>query len=89
MATTKLGLYELLAPQFLVGVTFPPHVDKYLAFASVEELRTAFDNSGIVYTGRVSFGGEGEAAPRREHQDPSGGVFRWDDVFVDFRLTIP
>ncbi|HWS87549.1 MAG TPA: hypothetical protein VN282_11335 [Pyrinomonadaceae bacterium] len=54
MALTKMGLYELLAPQFLAGYVFPPQVDAVLSILFVDELHTVSDDWAIVYTGRLS-----------------------------------
>lgn len=89
MPVDTLGLYELIAPEFLAGFTFPPHIDSYLSKLGVDELRTAFSDNAIVYTGRCSFMGGGGASPTPIHHDPSGAVFEWNDVTIDFCLTVP
>src|SRR5947209_13367513 len=89
MSGKPLGLYDLLAPEFLLGFNFPDYIDSYLKFAAVEELHTSYDESGIVYRGKISFGGAGAGSPVREHKDPNGRVFQWDDVYLEFRLTLP
>ena len=55
MAATRAGLYDLLAPQFLVGFTFPAQVDQYLSILAMDELHTAYDSNAVVYTGVASF----------------------------------
>jgi hypothetical protein len=55
----------------------------------VDELRTAHDDDAALYAGRCSFVGDAGASPVREHHDPSGAVFRWEEVTIDFRLTLP
>jgi hypothetical protein len=55
----------------------------------VDELRSAHDDDASVYVGRCSFVGDAGASPVREHRDPSGAVFRWEDITIDFRLTLP
>jgi hypothetical protein len=82
----SVGLYDLLAPQFLLGVNFPEQVDRYLRLARVDDLHASDDGIGTVYRGTVVFG---PAPDARAHRTPGGGVFRWDDVSVRFRLTVP
>lgn len=86
---TKLGLYELLAPQFLAGLPLPDYIDEYLSILGIEELHTALDAAAVVYTGIVTPGGDAAALPHMEHRAPTGEVFRWQDTQIRFRLTIP
>lgn len=85
MATSNLGIYELLAPQFLAGFTFPGYIDEYLSKLGIDSLRMAIDDRVVVYVGVVSF------APNtnRQHRDPSGAVFDINEISISFRLTIP
>ncbi len=82
-----LGLYDLLGPEFLAGFTFPDYVDQYLRPLSVSGLAMNSDADGVLYTGTVFFGSDGEP-PSNTHTDPSGAVFEWTDLNFQFRLRV-
>ncbi len=85
----QTGLYDLLAPQFLVGVELPSWLDEIFNFLRLETLEEAWDDNGIVYYGKAQFVGDGSAQAPTSATTPSGSVFQWEDVNLQFRLTIP
>jgi hypothetical protein len=86
----RLGLFDLLAPQFLVGVRLPREFHDIVSFLRVNELQTSWDETGVVHVGKASFVGEGDASPIPRHSAPSGAFFDWKDVLnIGFRLTLP
>jgi hypothetical protein len=83
---TALGLYRLLSPYFLSGVTFPPDVDSYLSTLGVIDLGSAYDDTATIYTGTLQFGAD---APRRHANSGNSAGFAWEEIAVRFRLTVP
>ena len=89
-ATVKpLGLYDLLAPQFLAGIQFPDFIDKYLSTLAVAELQTTSDANSILYTGTVFFPDSLGGPPVLQHREPTGQVFDITDLTLQFRLLVP
>ncbi|CAM2069351.1 hypothetical protein SCOR_28530 [Sulfidibacter corallicola] len=86
---TRLGIYELLTPQFLLGFTFIEEVDRYLSVLGVDTLHTAFDDTTIVYSGTMSFGGELGNLPKLSYRAPGGALIEAEDSELAFRLTVP
>ena len=91
----SLLLYDLLAPEFLSGFTFPDYIDSYLKLLAVSGLTMTSDDSssgytgGVLYTGTVYFPtGDGSQPAVTQHTDPSGAVFQWSDVNFQFRLRV-
>jgi hypothetical protein len=84
----ELGLFDLLAPYYLLGFTFPNHIQDYLATLHVKDFRTAIDETDIVISGRAVFDGDSDRLPTLFHIDPNGVIFSWEDIEIDFRLKI-
>jgi hypothetical protein len=72
-----------LTPYFLAGFTFPDEADEFLSKLGVSDLTAAFDETASVFTGTLQFGD----APRQQRMGKAG--FRWDEIEVRFRLTVP
>src|SRR5262245_34913029 len=79
---TKLGLYELVAPQFLAGLT--DYLDEYLSVLSVEELHTAVDDNASVYTGLAQVTGKDLTI-----KFPGGPTFNPLEAQLRFRMVVP
>jgi hypothetical protein len=88
-AVKALGLYDLLASQFLAGFQFPDYIDKYLSLLGVAELHGTSDAGGIFYTGTVFFPSSPGSPPVLQHKDTNGAVFDFNDLTLQFRLLIP
>ena len=84
-----LGLYDLLASQFLAGFQFPDYIDKYLSILAVADLQVASDPGGVLYSGTVFFPSSPGNPPVLQHKDPSGAIFDFHDITLQFRLLIP
>ena len=87
----SLALYDLLAPQFLLGFSFPDYIDKYLSVLSVSDFQSSCDENAVLYTGTVHFpsGFGSNAGGPPQHTDPSGAIFDFNDLSFQFRLLIP
>jgi len=84
-----LGLYDLLAPQFLAGFQFPDYIDKYLSILAVAALQSTSDANSTLYTGTVFFPSSPGSPPVLQHRTPSGQVFDIKDLTLNFRLLVP
>jgi|GEM_PF-2993141 len=67
----------------------PQQVHDFLAFVSVEELHTAYDNTAVVYTGNCRFDGGGQASATPSFQSSTGSLLQLQDLGFQFRVTIP
>src|SRR5215813_12092670 len=85
----KLGLLDLIRPQFLIDFRLPDEIHDIVSFLRVAELDSAWDETGVVHTGKALFEGAAGASPVPVQKRPSGEVFEWGDINVQFRLTIP
>jgi hypothetical protein len=71
-AIKSMGLYDLLAPQFLAGFEIPAHIDEYLSLLAVTNLQSSADYDNVLYTGTVRFPSQPGSAPVLQHRDPRG-----------------
>src|SRR6266511_5829325 len=85
----RLGLLDLIKPQFLIDFRLPDGIHDIVSFLRVAELDSAWDETGVVHTGKAVFEGAAGASPIPMQKSPTGEVFEWGDVNVQFRLTIP
>jgi hypothetical protein len=67
---SALGLYWLLTPYFLAGLTFPEEAHSYLSVVGITVVTESYDGSASVVAGAVQFG-DGP----RVHKDATGGGF--------------
>ena len=81
--TQPTALFDLLAPYFLAGVQLPDGVHNAISLLHVDEVHSAWDESGVCLWGiaRVA----GDQSPN--HTTPQGSIWDWHDVTLQFRLT--
>ncbi|MBK9047169.1 MAG: hypothetical protein IPL74_10760 [Bacteroidetes bacterium] len=85
----RLGLFDLLAPQYLVGIQLPQQVQNYLSLLRIDELNSFYDSRFVVYTGTASFEGDGSGSAEVVHTEPSGSRFTWEKKNLHFRMMVP
>jgi hypothetical protein len=88
MPVRKLSLYDLLAPQFLLGFSFPDYIDRNLRVLSIEEIHATFDEELVVYSGVLVVGGDGEGSLEFVQEEPAGTSLSWNGNLFKFRLTV-
>jgi hypothetical protein len=88
MAIDKLDLYDLLAPQFLLGFSFPDYIDRNLSLLSIGELHATYDEELVVYSGVLVVGGSGSGSLEFVQEEPSGTSLAWNGNQFRFRLTV-
>lgn len=75
-------------PNQVLG-NMPQQVHDFLAFVSVDELHTAYDNTAVVYSGKCRFDSGGNAAASPAFQGSNGSLLQLQDLGFEFRITIP
>lgn len=88
MSATRIGLLDLLLPQYIAGPQYPEYIHRYLSLLGVDELHTIYDDGNILYTGIASFTGDG-SGNEVVHEEPSGARFTWNRINIQFRLLVP
>ena len=88
MAATRIGLFDLLAPQYVAGLQFPEYIHRYLSLLGADELQTLYDDRNVLYTGTASFEGDGSGNDV-VHEEPGGTKFTWNRRNILFRLLVP
>lgn len=88
MAIRKLDLYDLLAPQFLLGFSFPDYIDRNLKVLSIAELHTTYDEELVIYSGTLVVSGDGAGSLEFVQEEPAGTSLSWNGNQFKFRLTI-
>ena len=63
MPASPLMLQQLLAPQYLLGLTLSEFLNDIPNLLLIEELRSVYDDNAVVYLGTALFTGDGDAAP--------------------------
>lgn len=89
MAVSRLGLFDLLAPQYLMGLQFSDQVHQYLSLLGIDEFNSFYTGGSVVYAGSASFRGDGSGSAEVVHQDPNGRRFTWERENIQFRMIIP
>jgi hypothetical protein len=88
MATPKLGIFDLLAPQFLAGIVFDTQVAQYLGIFKIDKYHAFYTDREVVFTGTGSFVDD-SGSQTVSHNQSEGNSFSWDAQKVAFRMIIP
>lgn len=89
MPARKLGIFDLLAPQYLAGIQLPQQVQNYLAVLGIDEFNSFYNDRFVVYTGTSSFEGDGSGTAEVVHEEPNGSRFTWERKNIHFRMMVP